>query len=325
MAPMATLELAREAIEMPQSTLQLRAEEVWTALDMIDPVVIMAEELIGNVIERPKRSQTPGRLTRPTGPHNGTGDLILLEHPQVRCWLPARSLQMSQNAAVAAITARELLVPGGVTVAMLGMDATTQPQVGVIARHVPDISHVALCGTRGNPPGRLDAKLTDQLELSGIGLSVMDTAAEALFGANLVIAADASLLRDEPANLQVTQLVRGAVLVNSTGEDLPAELVGRVDQIYVDDLGLLEAGRDRSVVAAHLARSDERADGRGEQEGPRIVADLGRLLAGAHAGRQRIDDILLVELLGSDVPNAQLAYKIVRAAQKIGLGTQVEG
>lgn len=311
---------------MTRSILRLAADDMWSVLDAIDPVAALAEELIGRAIGHPDADRRPaGRLAAWTGPEGD--DLVLLEHPQTStaCLLPATSLRMFQAAALAALAARELLVPGGVTLAMLGATQTTQPQLSLIAGQVPDISHVAICLADRRRPVPLEARLVDQLELSGIGLSVVTTQADAVFGANLVIATGEGAMRQNLDPLRLGQLVRGTVLINATGRDLPDDLVERVDQVYVDDLAELAAHADRFVVARHLAAA---GSGAGTEDAPAprrptIAGDLGRLLAGTHPGRERADDIVLVELLGPSTLNVALAHKIFQAARQHGLGTQV--
>ena len=304
---------------MTVTVLRLRAHEVWSALEVIDPVAVLAEDLIGRIVDRPGHARrTAGLLVPWQGAERNGSELVMLDHPDatIRCVMPAHSLRASFAAALAAVAARELLASGGVTVAMLGSTETTQFQLSVIARHVPDISHVALCLAEG--PRAVEPKLADQLELSGIGWSVVRTPADAVFGANLVIAADYGAARQDLGSLRLGQLARGAVLVNATGKDLPADLVDQVDEVFVDDSGLLEDHRDRRVVANHLSGTTRRGDA-----GGRIAADLSQLLLGRHAGRLRTDDVVLVELLGVNDLNAELAYRIYEGATRTGLGERV--
>ena len=295
---------------MSGTVLQLRSHEVWRALEVVDPVATMAEYLIGRTVGRAgHRHESAGRLVswRGAGP-NGT-ELVLLDHPDATgpCVLPAQSLRSSQVAALAAVAAREMLVPGGVTMAMLGPAADTQPQLAVVARHVPDISHVALfLGTEARAEG-VEPRLVDQLELSGIQLSVAGSVADAVFGANLVIATSNPTDALDLADLRPGRLARGALLINATGEGLPADLVARVDQVFVDDLGLLD-GHPRGV-GTRLA--DRVIDG-----------DLAQLLTGQHAGRRHPGDLVLVELLCAHELNADLAFRIYEVATQTGLGVR---
>src|ERR1700741_997509 len=226
---------------MSEAILRLTDDEVWTALEAIDPVGVLAEELI----DRTVGNEVPpvGKLSEWSDPRvKGTdgAELVMLDHPEgaVRCLLPATGLRMFQAAALAALAARELLVRGGVTVAMLGTSRAASPQLAVIARHVPDISHVAV---RLAEPAEssLPVRLPELLELSGIRLSLASTVAETVFGANLVVASEDEERPQDLSGMRVSQLARGVVLINSTGRDLPDALVDQVDELYVDDLTLL--------------------------------------------------------------------------------------
>lgn len=308
---------------MTGTVLQLRSHEVWSALEAIDPVATMAEYLIGRTVDRAAAARrSPGRLVSWSGNARNGAELVVLDHPDATgsCVVPAQSLRSSQAAALATVAAREMLVTGGITMAMLGPASEAQPQLSVVARHVPDISHVALCsesmGTK-----EVEASLVDQLELSGIGLSVVPTIAEAVFGANLVIATDHAASTQDLAELKIDQIARGALLVNATGRDLPSDLVDQVDQVYVDDIGLLDRYPDRRVVATHLA--EPTIGTKTASSGLRIADDLAGLLAGRQPRRSRTDDIVLVELLGVHELNADLAYRIYEVATHTGLGVRI--
>lgn len=296
---------------MTEKLLQLDSHEVWRALATIDPVAALAEELIGRAMARVGHEHsTHGRLVQE--PVQPADPVVVLEYPEDSpvCVMSATSLRAARAAALAALAARELLIPGGVTVAVLGITGPVQSQLALIARHVPDISHVALWTPDVEGSGRLDPELVDQLELSGIGLSVAPSVTEAVFGANLVFAGGDGTCHEDPdkvadehtAHLGLGHLARGTVLVNATGRNLPSALLGEVDRVYVDDLGLLAADRDRRVGAA--------------------LSDLAQMLTGKNSYRQA-DDVVLVELLGAGELNVEFAYRIYQAAWERGLGTQI--
>jgi len=271
---------------MAEAVLRLDADDVWAALESVDTVALLAEQLIGQAIGNPAARANSGRLA------DWPGGYVTFE-PSAggrKTAMPAASLRVFESASLCALAARELVVPGGVTVAVLGTPADVQPKLAMVARHVPDIAHVAVCLT-GNGSGGLDRRLVDQLDLAGIRLTVATTLADSVFGANLVVAASADALPGD------AHLVRGAVLVNASGAELPAGLADRADQVYAD-----------RAPADHARR---------------ITADLGLLLTGGHPGRRQDDDIVLVELQARDTLNVQLAHKIHEAALRRGLGVQV--
>lgn len=306
---------------MTETILQLRSHEVWSALEVIDPVATVAEYLIGRTVGRAGHGHRVfGQLISWSGAGRNGSELVLLDHPEATgpCVVPAQSLRSSHAAALAAVAARELLVSGGVTMAMLGPAEDVQPQLSVVARQVPDISHVALCGaTMGTR--EIEPKLVDQLQLSGIELSVVSTVEEAVFGANLVVAAGHPTTVGDLTGLRIGGLARGTLLINATGHDLPTDLVDRVDQVYVDDLGLLDTYPDRHVVTTHRATPPP---GTATMR-PRITGDLAQLLTCKDPGRRLASDIVLVELLGVHELNADLAYRIYEVATRTGLGVRV--
>lgn len=309
---------------MTETILQLRSHEVWSALEVVDPVATVAESLIDRTVGRAGHGhRNPGQLISWSGTGRNGSELVLLDHPEAAapCVVPAQSLRSSHAAALIAIAARELLVSGGVTMAMLGPADDAQPQLSVVARQVPDISHVALCGaTMGTK--EVAPKLADQLQLSGIELSVVPTVEEAVFGANLVVATSHLAHRQDLTELRIGLLARGTLLINATGHDLPDDLVDQVDQVYVDDLGLLEDHLDRHVVASHLSMPNADAAAVHRAAGPRIAGDLAQLLTGRLPGR-RGSDVVLVDLLGVHELNADLAYRIYEFATRTGLGVRI--
>lgn len=318
---------------MNSPVLRLDAEELWSAFAEINPIDVLAEELIGRNLDHEHDPQRLGRLTPwPPDPtarsKNGThapsaadAELVLLDDLQTRssCVLPAAQLRMFRDAGLAALAARELIAPGVVTAAVLGSYQVAQPHLMVIAKHVPEVSHLAVfvAGEYADLP--IEPRVREQLELAGISLSVTAGAEDAVFGANLI--ASASAERGHPA---IGPLAKGALLINVAGHDLPAELVDSVSQIYVDDARLVAEHADRYFVRMHLAEESarqqrkrpERTAGRPR----RITADLGAVLTRRHPGRTHIDDSILVELLSVGELDVPFACRLHSAARRHGLG-----
>ena len=311
---------------MPKAILRLDADDVWSALETIDSVALFAEELIGRTIGHPDSARPPaGRLVPWAGRDADAEELVLFEHPSIKapCAMPAESLRMFERAALSALAIRELLARGGVTVAIAGALQAIQPQLATIATHVPDIVHVAVCPSGDDDREPMASRLVEQLELAGIRLSVVATLVDSVFGANLVITTSGEVMKDGLDQVRPSHLVRGTVLVNTSGHDLPRAIVDRVDQIYVDDLALLAANSHRYVVARHLQAETGLGRPNAGQRSSRIAGDLGQLLTGAHPGREQADDIVLVELLRTNTLSVQLANKISEASRLRGLGVQV--
>jgi ornithine cyclodeaminase/alanine dehydrogenase-like protein (mu-crystallin family) len=309
---------------MDKTVLRLDADDVWRTLETLDPVAVLAEELIKRAINHPDRECEPACRLVPWTGHDDQYILVGGLPRDTRCAMPAAALRMVHAAALAALATRELLPPGGITVAMLGTRSAMETQLAVLVKHVPDIVHVAVRITDMAETDTLAPRLLDQLDLAGIGLSVTTALAETLFGANLVVVVSKEALTEGSEHAGIKHLVRGTVLVNASGHDLPADLVDHVDQIYADDLALLPAHPGRYVVDRHLAHTAAAPPWAGAPgRPPGIAADLGLLLAGARPGREQQDDIVVVELLSADAPNTHLAHLIAETAVRDGLGTWV--
>jgi ornithine cyclodeaminase/alanine dehydrogenase-like protein (mu-crystallin family) len=309
---------------MTETIIQLDTDEVWQAVARMDPVAAVAEDLVLRTVDRTEHARrTPGRLVPWPGPSSGQPDThVALESAtgEVSCVAPVASLYLARSAALVALAARELLIPGGLTVGVVGIAAAVQPQLAVIFRHLRDISHVALSAVDGDRSALDASELLDQLELNGIRVSVTTSVADALFGANLVIVVgDAEL-----DGLRVGRFAGGAVVVNATGRDLPAELVDQIDDVYVDDLGLVGDNSHRQVVAAHLSVVNRAKENTGGHE-PRIVADLGLLLTDPVRRRTPGGATTLVELLGVTELSVDFTHQVWQAARRAGLGATVQG
>src|SRR5262249_38980044 len=148
---------------------------------------------------------------------------------------------------------------------VIGSGLALELQLVALRTHVPDISHVAVAGPRP------DQAVLDLLDRDGIGVSMVTTIADAVFGANLVVLAG-------PARLNAPRLAKGALLVNATGIDLPAALLGSVHAVYVDDPAGLAGGRP--FAKAQPARQRGRV-----RRLPAVAGDLGQVLAGDRPGR----------------------------------------
>lgn len=286
-------------------TLRLSNDDLRRVVEDVDAVQATATALI---TRSAGREDLNGLATEGATVHN-EGDTAIYETPEDGqcCVMPAAGLRDYRLAVLTALATRNLLAPGVVTASVIGSGLALELQLAVLRTHVPNVSHIAVATLGNNPP---DQAVLDQLDRDGIGISFVETPADAMFGANLVVLAGAT-------RLGTTRLAKGAVFVNATGVDLPAALLDGVHAVFVDDQEGL-ADSDRTFVRTHPGR---RRFGRGHRS-PSVVADLGRVLAGEHPGRTDHDHVLLVELIGGGTElDPVLAGRIHQAAAAAGLGT----
>lgn len=287
--------------------IQLGADDVAAALDGVDPIDTMAAQLVAKAADDADRQSGPDvRLARWRGrtasSQPGT-EWVVLEHQPTGplCVLHAVSLMAGHAAAVTGLVARTLLEPGPVTVAILGTGPAVRLQMVIITRHLRGVARIVVWPAREQGGSAIEASLLDQVDLAGIQFVVAAAVEEAVAAANLVVAVDST-----PERIDIGTLARGSLVVNATGRGWSAGLVGAADQVFVDDATLLLHHRDRLA-------------------GRPVDADLGQVLTGRHPGRADRDHIVLVELLGCDVLNVQLAGLLHRVAIERALGTRLPG
>lgn len=310
---------------MRHSRVRLSHADMLRAIESFDLLEVVAQELARRVVggtDLPHSHRfVPGADGAPVG------ELITVEDLDTGrvCLMPAPSLQMISLAGLSALTARELLGPVEVTSAVYGSAASVRLHLLMIARYVPNVSHISVYPAVSAEAAHTACQnVGEVLKRAGIGLSGAPDARTAASGANLVVVTELGLAR-----LDIGPLRPGAMVINAARRDLPEELLSQVDRVYVDDLELIEHSQQRAFVRLHLADQRPRmaAD---QQEGwhrrqplwrdqQRISADLGRVLSGME-GRPGTDDVVLAELLGGGSPDVWLASHIHRTAIELGIG-----
>jgi ornithine cyclodeaminase/alanine dehydrogenase-like protein (mu-crystallin family) len=299
---------------MAERNVRLTARDLLSALAATDSLTPCAEELVARV------GPAAGRRPHvPAGPE--LTELVLAENgSRTRYLLPSAELRASRAAALAGVAARALLTPGVVTAAVLGSGPDAQPQLMMIARYVPAVSHIAVCPVSAERSSTVNPRVLDQIAEAGIGLTLNSDVQQTLFGANLVVATAQS-----PGPVRFPELTKGALLVNASGADLPNDVVDRVDRIYADAPDLMADHRDRYFVRRHFHASAARGPLPPSSSGlvahpPGIVVGLGDVLSGVYRSRVGADEIRLVELLSAGEPDLGLAAELCRTARLLSLG-----
>jgi hypothetical protein len=225
--------------------MRLSADDLRDALDGVDPVQMLI-----------RQTDSAATLT----PYD-TG-LVLLDDPGcgLRCVLPEGFLRDAYAASMAALAARLLIAPGVAITCVLG---GSRLHLSVLARHVKDISHIAVCATNHH----IDTRLTEYLDLTGIEYSTTTDFHEAVRGANLIVLAEPG-----PA-LPAFRLCESAVLINAARRPLPAAITATVDRtVTEDDLPGLVAGEHTGrITRADTVLVELHGHGR---LSPQLAADL---------------------------------------------------
>ncbi|HEX6352580.1 hypothetical protein [Actinophytocola sp.] len=292
---------------MAEPILQLSADELSSALEGVDPVDLLAEELADGTTSAPEEVRLTPWRGRVGATRRPMAEPLLLEDLRTgeRCVLPASGLRACRAAALTGLAATAFLAPGEATAAVLSSSFATEPHLMVIARYLRRVGRLTIYSASDRSESAIEPRVLDHLDLAGVRVHRTTSVTDAVLAADLVVAAATS------GRLRIDSLAKGAVVVNATNQDLPDDLVNAVDGLYVDDAALIEENRNRYFVDAHL---------RGRR---RIDADLGQVLTGARAGRTELDHVLLVELLSANALDPTLASVLHRAALERGLGGQL--
>jgi ornithine cyclodeaminase len=271
---------------------RLGDEELAAAVEAIDPVEVLARDLVGDDPAENERGcvlrQWPNDLVLVSDTEDGGG--LLVSEPGLRAL---------HAAALAILAARELLAPGPVHSAVLGVGAVVQPLLTMIARRLPAVCRIVVYPATVDQGRAVGVHAIEQIDLAGVELWVTDDIGEAVAGAQLVIATG-----DTAEELGRDRMGQGALVVNAGGSDLPADLADAADQCYVDDLARLAEHKERHVTNRT------------------VDADLGQVISGAHPGRSGSADIVLVELLDAGALHVRLARSLVHAARERGLSAE---
>lgn len=272
--------------------LHLGADELSCALEGIQPLDMLAADL---AVSTRQERDPGGRLT--PWPVGGAGepDLVLLEDYRsgIACVLPAVSLRGCRAAVLTRLAARHLLNPGAARATVLGCGAAADLQLATIARHLPSIRHITMCPVAAEHGCPIEQRALDEIDLAGVRLTVTADAAAAVADADLVVVACVGAAW--PSGVRPHA---GAVVVNATSTELPAELVDAADVLFIDDAELAAPG------------------------GRPLDADLNQVLTGEHPGRTESEHVVLVELAGANLLDVALARLLYRAAVERGLGNQ---
>jgi ornithine cyclodeaminase len=136
---------------------------------------------------------------------------------------------------------------------------------------------------------------------------VVESAEAAVRGAEVVVTATVA----ERPWLPYSWLRPGAFVANVSIQDVHEEVFLRADKVVVDDWD--QCNREGKVIH-RLVES-----GRFSRE--RLHAELGEIVAGTRPGRERPDEIVLLNPMGMAIEDIACAQAIYEAALEKGAGT----
>ena len=207
-----------------------------------------------------------------------------------------------RTGAIGGIAARALANPGSSVATLLGAGVQARTQLMALERTLP-LEEVRVHDVVA---GRA-AMFCERERREGFQLAPVDDPAEACAGSAVVVAAT---MADEPF-VPPDWLDPGSVFISISSLDPTVQLIAACD-VWVTDVWEHETG--------HHSRPFARALAAGVVTREQVV-QLGDLLVGNVSGRTAQDQRIFVSPVGLGIEDVAEAWRVVRRARELGIGT----
>ena len=207
-----------------------------------------------------------------------------------------------RTGAISGIAARALANPGSSVAALLGAGVQARTQLMALERTL-DLDEVRVYDVAADRA----AAFCERERRDAVHLIPVDDPAEACAGSAVVVAAT---MADEPF-VPPEWLDEGAVFISISSLDPTLELIDSCD-VLVTDVWEHETGHHSRPFARALAAGIVRRE---------QVIELGQLLIGSVPGRTATTQRILVSPVGLGIEDVAEAWRVVRRARELGLGT----
>ncbi|MBD2848475.1 2,3-diaminopropionate biosynthesis protein SbnB [Paenibacillus sp. IB182496] len=237
--------------------------------------------------------------------------VIVLNDPQSNypiAILEAGLISGMRTAAVTVVGARHLARRGFRSVGCIGCGAIARMQLQALLEHFPAIAEVHLHDLDGARAAELAAALGARYP--GVRFGAETTAEAAVRAGEVVVTATVA---DRPY-IPYEWLRRGAFVSNISIMDLHKDVFLCADKIVVDDWE--QANREKKVLHQLVT------EGRFTRE--RLHAELGEIVCGRRPGRERADEIVVLNPMGMAIEDIACAHAIYERARAAGLGQPLE-
>src|SRR5436305_3115190 len=223
--------------------------------------------------------------------------------------MDATELTWMRTGAVTATGARLLARRGSRTLGHIGARGTARYNLPYLD-HLFDFDTIRVTSRRAESRERFAAEMTELLGKPVIAVAGVE---ETVAGADIVV--DASRLAEEETLLRTEWLAPGALVmpygaVRSTDPGLPLE----ASKFVVDDweqAAASEFGQYYHVIAAGQLRREH------------VHAEIGEIVAGTAAGRERDDELIVFRHRRLAVSDIAIGALALRRAEQAGVGTEV--
>jgi N-[(2S)-2-amino-2-carboxyethyl]-L-glutamate dehydrogenase len=213
-----------------------------------------------------------------------------------------------RTAAITVIAARHLARTGFTDVAVIGCGLIGTVQVTALLQQFAQVQTVHLYDTRPAAAVALADRIAAQH--GGVTVSVTTAARDAVRAADVIVACTVT---DQPY-LHFAWLRPGAFLSNTSIMDVHKEVFLVADKVIVDDWE--QSNREGKIIHQLVL------EGRFSRQ--QLYAELGEIVAGTLPGRERDDEIILLNPMGMAVADIACAAEVYRRARMRGAGSWLD-
>ena len=209
------------------------------------------------------------------------------------------------------------------SVGVIGAGVLARAHIELMIKRLPHLQLLQVFDADRSRVHALQGELTSLLEGHHIEFRVSTTAEEAIRPAQLIIPATTTTTGYIP----FAWLQPGSILVNVSLDDPLPDVVFQADKIVVDDWNLVKNDPRRLLGRMYRQGQLLGPDDLGEAipgERRRVDAQLGEIVAGTKAGRQNLDEIMLVNPFGLAIEDVALASRVYQTARQLGYGLWLE-
>lgn len=281
---------------------------------------------VGGALQAAGTKIINGNISNPRrGLPRASGLTVLYDSVSVRpmCIMEGAYISSLRTASVSALAAELLQGEAITSLAVIGAGVLARAHIALLAARLPQLRQIRIFDVDEERITALRRELAPVLEANQVEIQPVATAEEAIRAAQLIVPVTTTTV----GYIAYDWLQPGALLVNISLDDPLPEVVLKADKVIVDDWNLVKNDARRLIGRMYREGKIIGPDGAGEAGaagGRRIDAQLGEIVAGTKAGRERVSDIILVNPFGLAIEDVALAAGVYQTAQDLGLGVLLE-
>lgn len=211
-----------------------------------------------------------------------------------------------RTAAITALGVRHLAREGFATLAVIGCGPIARMQLQTLLEQFPSIARVRLFDLDAQAASSLRASLDARFPLDW---NISASAEEAVRGSEVVVTCTVT---DTPY-LPFDWLSPGTFVANVSIMDVHKDVYLQADKVVVDDWE--QSNRERKIINQLVL------EGRFSRE--QLHAELGEIVAGARPGREREEEIILLNPMGMALDDLACARHFLEQASHTGVGRRL--